>query len=304
VLSWLRRVFKPEYVFQPRIALQRVRAAMSLVPPPATATRQFMLPWGMSVLVPAGDDHARMLETLGVVDLAVTETLWRLTDPGDHAVDAGANIGCMTAVLLARVRSDSGGHVTAIEAHPDVRRDLDQNIEQWRSATASVNVIGAALSSREGTVSLVEPDQFGSNRGLARVTDATASGLQVAAVTLDGVVESSDTIGVLKLDVEGHELEALRGATRLLANGGIRDCVFEDHGTAPTAVMQLFLDHGYEVFRVDRRLAGPVLLPMTSGDATPWLPANFLATRAPGRVVERFKPRGWQCLSSAASRNH
>jgi FkbM family methyltransferase len=305
VQSWFDKVFKPEYVFQPRVALNRVRAAAGLAARGiADGPRAFALPWGPTIFIPAGDDHARMLETLGVVDLAVTEALWRLADPGDHVVDAGANIGYMTAVLLARVDAASGGRVTAVEAHPGVRRDLDRNLEQWRDK-APVRVVGAALSSAEGFVSLVEPDQFDSNRGLARVGEAltAGSGLQVPAVTLDAIVPSPETIGVLKLDVEGHELEVLRGATRLLTDGRIRDCVFEDHGTAPTAVMKALLGHGYQIFRVDRRLAGPVLLPMTSPDATRWLPANFLATRSSGRVAERFRARGWQCLSASGVRS-
>jgi FkbM family methyltransferase len=308
VQSWFDRVFKPEYVFQPRVVLNRVRAAAGLAARSIAdgRPRAFALPWGPTIFVPVGDDHARMLETLGVVDLAVTEALWRLADPADHVVDAGANIGYMTAVLLARVDAASGGRVTAVEAHPGVRRDLDRNLEEWRAERAApVKVVAAALSSAEGFVSLVEPDQFDSNRGLARVGEALAagSGLQVPAVTLDAIVPSPEAIGVLKLDVEGHELEVLRGATRLLADGRIRDCVFEDHGTAPTAVMKALLGHGYQIFRIDRRLAGPVLLPMTSPDATRWLPANFLATLSPERVAERFRARGWQCLSAGAARS-
>ena len=61
--------------------------------------------------------------------------------------------------------------------------------------------------------------------------------------------------------------------------------------------MTRFIESGYDVVRVDRTLAGPVLLPAESDGLTPWLPANYLATLDSVRARARFHPRGWQCLA-------
>ena len=241
-----------------------------------------------------------MLRDLGVVDLAVTEVLWRLSDPGDYVVDAGANIGCMTAVLAARVAAAQGGHVLAVEAHPRVREDLERNVALWTEAVRDgIEIVPAALSSNSGVVRLSEPSAFVSNRGLAHVVaeDEAAPGeISVAAVTLDDLVPVDRQIGVLKLDVEGHELKVLEGARRILGSGRLRDCVFEDHGRAPTPVMELLSAHGFGVFRIERRLTGPLLLESAAPGHTPWLPANYLATRDSGRAWARCHSWGWECL--------
>lgn len=38
---------------------------------------------------------------MGVYDLPVSETIWRLLDPGDYAIDVGASLGHMTGIMAA-----------------------------------------------------------------------------------------------------------------------------------------------------------------------------------------------------------
>lgn len=298
--AFTSRVVKPEYVFQPAVALRRAGRVLGVEPAGNGAFRRFTMPWGLPLLVPSADDHCRMLRDLGVVDLAVTETLWRLSDPDDYVVDAGANIGCMTAVLAARVAAARGGHVLAVEAHPRVREDLERNVGLWSDAVrAGIEIVPAALSSAKGSVVLLEPSAFGSNRGLAHVVaddGEAAGGIHVPAVTLDDLVPDHRQVGLLKLDVEGHELKVLEGAWRLLESGRLRDCVFEDHGSAPTPVMTLLFSHGFDIYRIERRLTGPLLLESDAAGHTSWLPASYLATRDAGRARARCHPWGWHCL--------
>ena len=68
----------------------------------------------------------------------------------------------------------------------------------------------------------------------------------------------STPVGVLKLDVEMHELEALRGADGLLSRKLIRDIVFEEHRAAPTPVTTLLESYGYEIIGIRQGLGGPV----------------------------------------------
>jgi FkbM family methyltransferase len=96
---------------------------------------------------------------LGVYDLPVTETLWRLTELGDLGVDAGANIGYTASVLA--VRAGPAGLVVAFEPHPVLRAELAANIARWAGCAAvPVDVRGCALSAAPGTLALVEGDAF------------------------------------------------------------------------------------------------------------------------------------------------
>ena len=121
---------------------------------------------------------------------------------------------------------------------------------------------------------------------------------EVQVRALAAIAGDEQPIGFLKIDVEGHELQVLSGAQRLMASGGIRDILFEDHGSPPTPVTQFLEDNGYTLYRVAGKLSGPVLssigTPFTSGVHGP---PNFLATRDPDRVLARMARRGWTACS-------
>lgn len=299
-------IFKPEYFYQPRLFLQRI------LPFKLPSTVEFVekkLPWSLRIRVRPLEEHGRILLTLGVIDLAVTETLWRLADPGELAVDVGANIGYMTAVLATRVGLIPGGCVRAFEAHPEIFKELAYNAEQWQRqlTNTKLEIQHIAISNQRGTVILTIPDSFANNRGLASVVARNDVAKQpnstrlrtviVESVTLDELLPAPQRIGVFKLDVEGHELHVLKGARNLLQEQRIRDCVFEEHGEYPTEVTKFFENMGYSVFRIKRHFLGPVLLAPDSKVArTRWEPTSFLATQQPERAVGRLKGRGWKAL--------
>src|SRR4051794_10893580 len=103
-------IAKPEYFYQPVQLLRRLRAAITHR---GNAPVRVRVPGGAEFVAPASDHIARAFLHLGVFDLVVTETLWRLIDPGEVGVDAGANIGYMTSIMAARA-----ARVWAFEPHP------------------------------------------------------------------------------------------------------------------------------------------------------------------------------------------
>jgi FkbM family methyltransferase len=300
----LAGIFKPEYFYQPRLALRRILTFTS------SLNAEFVennLPWGMQIRTRPTEEHGRILSTLGVIDLAVTETLIRLAEPGELTVDVGANIGYMTAVLASRVSSLPGGSVLAIEAHPEIFEELKYNVEQWQKQLTNVKleIKQVAISEEWGKVTLGIPDSFATNRGLASVLKVNDTEPQpnfnrgqtvtVESVALDYLLPNPQKIGVLKLDVEGYELSVLKGAKNLLKEQRIRDCVFEEHRDYPTDVTRFFEDMGYTVFRIQRQFFGPKLLAADSKIArTKWQPTSFLATQQPERAISRFQERGWK----------
>ncbi|WP_016877375.1 FkbM family methyltransferase [Chlorogloeopsis fritschii PCC 9212] len=298
-------VIKPEYLYQPKIALQR------LLPFQPISTAEFVdrkLPWGMNIRIRPLEEHGQILSKLGVIDLAVTETLWRLTEPGELAVDVGANIGYMTAILADRVSSIRGGCVWSFEAHPEIFAELKYNVENWQKQFKDTKFViqNIAVSEARGSVNLRVNESFRSNRGLAFVVTKqekenelftkNIKDVRVESCSLDEIF-SNQEIGVLKIDVEGHELQVLKGAINLLKQGKIRDCVFEEHRDYPTPVTELFETMGYRVFRIHRYLTKPGLLAPNSKIArTHWQPTSFLATRNVERVISKFQKPGWQVL--------
>jgi FkbM family methyltransferase len=291
-----RGLWKPEYIYRPGQLFRRLFRQI-----PREGAVETRLPWGAALRVRANDEIGSIVCTLGVFDLTVTEALWRLADPGETAVDAGANMGYMTAVLGHRV--SPGGTVYSFEPHPAIFRELQENVElQRRTSTATFHPINAALGETPGTLSLRIPPHFAENRGVASIaTGANAATpgdlIDVPARVLDEELKDVAAIGVMKIDVEGFELPVLHGAKTLLHSRRIREIIFEHHEAYPSEVAKYLEGAGMTLFRLHREFRRPVLLPPDSPvPRTHWEATSYIATFDPARVRERFAPSGWKCL--------
>ena len=282
---------KPEYVFRPRQLLRRFGPR----PKGPDDIAEVRLAWGLAFRVRPQEVLGRAIWNTGVYDLAVSETLWRLTDPGETVVDAGANIGIYTSLFARRV--GTAGEVWAYEPHPAVFRDLSENSKLWPATKiARLRLRQAALSDTAGNASLVQGETFALNRGGSTITTDDGKGLTVDRVTLDEEIGPQQAVGVMKVDVEGHEGALIRGAERVLRRHAVRDIVFEEHGAEPSEASRLLEASGYHVFRILKGFFGLTLAASTRRMEQALMPPSFLATRDPRRAVARLRPRGWQCL--------
>jgi len=285
-------LIKPEYLFRPRQLIRRVRYK----PIAGQGWIRLEVPWGDVLSVDAEQLHARLLAKLGVMDLAVTEILFRLMPAGGLAVDVGANIGYMSSAMSAAAGPE--GKVIAFEANPAVARTLKENAVGFAGAT--VRVEQAAVSDAAGSVMLHFPAGATNNDGLVSVRPADGSDDQlVEAVKLDDALPPGAIVEMLKVDVEGHEEQVFRGAKRLLSERRVRRIIFEEHRKPPTPVTERLEGAGFRLFRVGRRFRGPTLTPLhDAGIERRWEPANFLATLTPDDDVVAVSRPGWQSLRS------
>jgi FkbM family methyltransferase len=287
-----RFVNRPYYWWRPSQLARRLRAK----PNANGSPRLVRTAWG-SHLYCWPDPLGLSVERTGVYDLVVAETLARLADSGETAVDAGANVGFMSNLLAHAVGGD--GRVISFEPHPLILGTLNQNVAHWRAEEGIdvVEVRPAAVSSSAGRRPLsIDPDTFAGNKGTASVEHLDPlNSTDVETIRLDE--QFSEAIGVLKLDVESHELDALRGADSLLSRKLIRDILFEEHRPPPTPVTDLLESYGYTVFGLRQGLTRPIV--SGAGDAYArqlWEPPALLASIDPARVHQRLRRHGWMCL--------
>lgn len=184
----------------------------------------------------------RSLDLYGEYAELELQLLLRLVKPGDIVVDAGANIGAFSVPLARRVGPD--GWVLAAEPQRLVHQALCANV----AANGLVNVVAhwCGLGAAPG-VAVVPPLDHGQENNFGGIAlHAGGAGERVPVVTID----SLDLPGcaLIKIDVEGMELDVLRGAARTIRQHQPRLFV-ENNGTdrSPPLIGWL-LEQGYRLY--------------------------------------------------------
>jgi FkbM family methyltransferase len=264
------------------------------------------LPWGLRIKINPHEAVGYNIASQGLYEIGVTETLWRLTDPEDQAIDVGANIGYTASVLGTRVGPK--GKVICFEPHPDVFDSLKENVEIWKRdpRCGSFVLHQAALGAANGRALLHTNNWFLTNRGTAWISNNVepTPDLRIVDVpirNLDSLVGEGETIGVLKMDVQGNELGVLQGMTRLLTRQAVRDIVFEELSTYPAPTHEYLKSKGYSVFGLEERFARVECLPDAQPFSDPVIGPipNYLATVNPERAKARLGPLMWRSFGPA-----
>ncbi len=287
---------RPEYIYQPQKLIRRLLGKVH----EAKGNGIVELPWNLSLEVDTSEAIGRILSHHGIFEIPVVEALFRLIDPGDLVLDAGANIGYMTAVAI----SAGAAKVISFEPHPFVYARLARNVERWNREPHLAGRVDArreAISKEKGSLPLFVPNTaFARNNGLATLEESkwhTYDKVQVATTTLDSVIaETGHFVGVIKIDIEGHELQALEGARGSLASKKIRDIIYESFGAVDSDASKLLAQFGYSIFVLQSTVCGPVLLDKPKGNKPKYGDHNLLATLDPGRVRNRMSARGFRCF--------
>jgi FkbM family methyltransferase len=300
-MNVLKPLTTPAYFFRPRQIVHRFKRALRRAPLGQFET--VVLPWGAQLRIRPSEVIGSNIWCYGIFDLVVCEAICRLLDPSETALDIGANVGQMTSLMRCRVGKK--GRVVAFEPHPELFSELRHNMEglQAPEAAAAAELHNVALSDVVGEALLEEGPAWADNRGVSKLVSAGASTERAVAVktaVLDEMFDGRTAIGLCKMDVEGHELQVLKGAARLLRERRVRDIIFEELDAYPSPVHQVLLDSGFTIFSLHSRLWKPLLAPALQRVAfnRGVDGVNFLATLDPQRAVQRFEARGWRGLRS------
>ncbi|MEP1930728.1 MAG: FkbM family methyltransferase [Roseibium sp.] len=187
---------------------------------------------------PYGDQYWSILLKPGhVYEEEVEDFLLAMRDVDYIFFDCGANFGYWSG----KVSSKRFGNrpAIAVELDPDNFSQLVTNSSQNGDRYKCLNL---AVFDKDG-----ETLHFYGKKHEARTVEqaigATESLGEVASVTLDRIVETTgadkhNTI-VLKLDIEGVEINALKGAQTLLEKDVL--VIYEDHGNDPSHAVSRYL---------------------------------------------------------------
>jgi FkbM family methyltransferase len=148
--------------------------------------------------------------------------------PGDVAVDVGANVGLLALAAAGAVAPS--GRVLAIEPIARNVGRLEHNVALNPSLNVTVRRVAAGADSAVLHLSRsVDQIEAGNEGSFTRTSEGF--GECVAQETLDSLVAAwapdAPAIALVKIDVEGMELDVLRGARSLLDTGRVRAVMLE-----------------------------------------------------------------------------
>lgn len=160
-------------------------------------------------------------------DRHLVELFEAAVQPGARVLDGGAHWGYFT--LLAAKAAGPSGAVVAFEPDPRSFERLRWNV-QANELGDRVRLVNAALADHEGEQPLFTHPLHHSWTSLFELPGSTRTG-SIETLSADHALGDDGPIDVVKLDVEGSELQALRGMRRML--GSWRPTLFlECHPTA------------------------------------------------------------------------
>jgi len=145
-------------------------------------------------------------------DSAERQLLRNVLSAGSVVVDAGANIGIYSQFLSRCVGPT--GVVHAFEPSPE-------NFKRLQSATrklANVLLSQAAVGESSGRSRLYLSDKLNVDHRTYTTEEASRRTVPIDIIALDDYFKPGQRVDLIKMDIQGYELHALRGASRVLAD--------------------------------------------------------------------------------------
>ena len=191
---------------------------------------------------------------------AGAQALLDLAQPGMSVLDIGTNIGT-TLLQLAR-RVGKSGSVQGFEPDPANFAKASRNLKlnAWADHARVANI---ALGGENGRLKMFQVNP--KNRGMNRILPASQAeqgafpSVEVAVRVLDEFLEEAQItrVDLVKIDVEGFEMNVLRGAKRLLSE--MRPVLFielddrnlRDQNSSASELVALLQSNNYSVLRAD-----------------------------------------------------
>jgi len=141
----------------------------------------------------------------GVYEIGTVKVLQSFLSKNDVFVDAGANIGFLSLVAAAKIGNK--GQVHSFEPVPSTFDILKKN--KAINNFEQIKLHSFALGNKKESVSIYAESE---NRGGASIMNKhSTQGIEIQVERLDDI-DAVQRIDVLKIDVEGYELEVLKGA--------------------------------------------------------------------------------------------
>lgn len=190
-----------------RIYPSDISPALTQVPMVLMETR-----WGLMLMPVIDEFMGGPLKNFGEYTPSFVQLLQTLVHPGSTVIDVGASFGAITLPLAQLVGGK--GKVIAFEPQPIIAHILNANVALNNLSQVVVWPTGVADCVKSIPVPFID---LANSRNVGAVTFAdnpSTSGTMVEFITIDTLRPL--LVSLIKIDVEGMELEVLKGATQTI----------------------------------------------------------------------------------------
>jgi FkbM family methyltransferase len=202
--------------------------------------------------------YERVLRSASEADERDLLVLRHLVEPGQFVADLGANIGVYAKYLSECV--GPSGRVIGVEPIPPTFDILRSNVRKL--GLTNVELKNCAISDAEGQVRMRVPryDSGGENFYGARIdeggVDDSFRSFVVPTTTIDALLLGASRVQFIKCDVEGHELNCIRGAVNTIKHSAPAWLIeisgdMEDQRSGSHEVYRILHNNGYEAYWFD-----------------------------------------------------
>lgn len=154
-------------------------------------------------------------------DRSERQLLRTILSAGDIVVDAGANIGIYSRFLSRCVGPN--GMIHAFEPSP-------KNFKRLEAATRplpNVRLLQVAVGEYSGPSQLYVSAKLNVDHRTYPIEVDSRHAIPIEVVALDDYFEAGQRVDLIKMDIQGYELHALRGANRVLQDNPNIKLLFE-----------------------------------------------------------------------------
>ncbi len=196
------------------------------------------------------DDAMNSLVYLQYVPPALAPVIEVALTGGSCFYDVGANIGIYS--LWASTVMGATGQVHAFEPVPSTRALLDRFVRT--NQATNVSVVQCAVGARPGQASIQM--NVGASAQASVVSETTRGSIEVDMVSLDSYSAHHHAPDLVKVDVEGHELEVLEGSRELMRQHHplvVLEAIpahLKRAGTSYVEVRRLLETYGYQLWNL------------------------------------------------------
>jgi FkbM family methyltransferase len=180
----------------------------------------------------------------GKYEAPIQKTLSKYLQTGGVFYDVGAHIGILS--MFAAQLVGKQGAVFAFEPDPQNAKRIDEHVS--RNMLGQLQVVPYAVWSSPGCLQFARASAHSSRNQGAVVTDSRANGentIEVEAIALDDFAKRHLSPTLIKVDVEGAEIDVLRGSEEIFAQTRPVLICEVHHGKAAQEVTQWLSEKGY-----------------------------------------------------------